>query len=569
MEVEQGKVARENLDVVVVGMGFSGIYVLNKVKGLGLKVRAYEKGNGVGGAWYWNRYPGARVDVPSLNYCYSMEEIWSEWDWTERYAGQEELERYANFVVDKLELRDLIKFSASVTSARWDAPTSRWLVDIEGGDRAATRYLVMATGTYSAPIRPAIRGIESFEGEIYFTSFWPAEAVDFTGKKVGIIGTGSSGMQTATELGHSAPLEHLYVFQRTANFALPKRNRPMDPGYQRTFKENYAEFWERARWSGSGAPVEGEVAPIAHLTDEEFEARISKAWEVGGPSIYGGITDLSINEFANNRVADYARKRIKERIDDPQIAELLTPRDHYIVARRVLTEDNYFEIYNLAHVDLVNIRKHPIEEVLANGLRTEERFYELDMIILATGFDSGTGALLRMDVTGRDGQTLSEKWSTGLRSYLGIGIAGFPNLLMAAGPGSPSIRSTGTVSAEQSGDWIADFISWMDEHGVESVEPTLDAEDQWTTHAAKVADATLLTKNDTQYVGANVPGKPRVFLCYIGGTGLYRRICDGVRKADYEGFVLRTPDGVIPAADTWAGLPEGAISQYGNGIPTI
>jgi cyclohexanone monooxygenase len=553
----------QELDAVVVGAGWAGMYMLVRLRKLGFRSRVFEAGSGVGGTWYWNRYPGARCDVPSLDYSYSFsEELEQEWEWTEHYAAQPEIERYANHVADRFDLRRDIQFDTRIISAVFDEESSRWDITTDRGDQVSARYCIMATGGYSAPIAPDIAGIDSFEGEMYFTATWPDEVVSFAHKRVGVIGTGSSGMQAITAIGASDPA-HLYVFQRTANFAVPAQNRPMEAEYQRRFKETSAKHREQGRYSGGGVVYPVPYGPVLGLTDEEFERQMAERWAVGGPAVCNSVTDLLESEAANRRVADYLRTRVRQRVDDPAVAELLCAEDHFVGVRRILIESGYFETFNQPNVTLVDVHHLPISEITPTGLETSDARYELDAIVFATGFDSGTGAMLRIDFTGIGGVTLAEKWASGPRTYLGLMIDGLPNLFTIAGPGSPSIRSTVIVSIEQHVDWIADFLTYLEEHQVEQVEPTPDAEEAWTAHVDQLAASTLLVRNDTQYVGANVPGKPRAYLAYTGGVGPYRVICDDVRASGYEGFVMRTHGGILASGGQWSG-PRSEVEAGGT-----
>lgn len=559
-------------DAVIVGAGWSGMYMLHRLRGLGLKVQVYEAGADVGGTWYWNRYPGARCDVPSLNYSYSFsEDIWKSWNWSERYAAQQEIEDYAKFVADQLDLRRDIQFNTTVTSARFDDIGNRWIVGLDPSGTVSTKYLMMGTGGYSAPITPRIADIGKFEGELLYTARWPRTKVSFQGKRVGVVGTGSSGIQVVTAIGQEKDFEKLVVFQRTANFAVPGHNHPHDPSYLEAFKRGYPEFWQQARTSASGTVLQGEIGPVKGLSDEEFVARMDAAWARGGQSVLNVITDLVVDPEVNERVAEYLRKRIRERVKDPYTAELLSPRGHYVGARRVLIENGYFETFNDPRVSLVDVRADPIERLTPGGLATRGNRYDLDMIIFATGFDSGTGALLRIDIEGRGHERLSAHWANGPRTYLGATIAGFPNLFVIAGPGSPSIRSNVIVSIEQHVNWITDLVQHMEEEGFEYVESSSEAEQQWTEHVANVAGSTLIVKNDTQYIGANVPGKPRTYLAYVGGVNLYRVICERVVEAGYEGFVFGGADGAETCSSReWSGPPTdpGLRTRFGASLET-
>jgi cyclohexanone monooxygenase len=548
-----------NFDAVVVGAGWAGMYMLIRLRELGLSARVFEAGSGVGGTWYWNRYPGARCDVPSLDYSYSFsEELQQEWQWSERYAAQEEIERYANHVADRFDLRRDIQLQTRVESASYDEPSRRWTIRTDKGDLVSARYCIMATGGYSIPIKPDIPGVDTFAGEMYYTSRWPKTPVDFAGKRIGVIGTGSSGMQTATAVATEG-VDHLYVFQRTPNYAVPARNHPLDLEFQREFKQRYDDHRRRARQSNFGIPFpQGDRSATAY-SDEEFQKRMQEVWEPGGSAILAAFTDILVNEDSNRRVSEYLRSTIRKRVNDPVVAEKLCAKTHFLGSRRLLVEDTYFEIFNEPNVTLVDVSESPIVEISPNGLRTAEAEYELDMLILATGFDSGTGALLQVDIRGRDGQQIKDTWAAGPQTYLGVMIHGYPNLFSIAGPGSPSIRSQVILSIEQHVDWITDLLAHAERNNIVEIEATAEAEDAWTAHVADVAASTLTIRDRTQYVGANIPGKPRVYLAYLGGVGRYRKICDTVRSHGYEGLEFRSASGASFCSDKrWTGLDQPA-----------
>jgi cyclohexanone monooxygenase len=558
---------RSDLDAIVVGAGFAGIYMLIKLRELGLATRVFETGGGVGGTWYWNRYPGARCDVPSMNYSYSFSpELEQEWHWSERYATQPEIERYANHVVERFQLRRDIQLNTPVASARYEESASRWEVRTSTDERFTARFLILATGGYSKPVHPDIPGIDNFGGETYFTAQWPHESVDVTGKRIGVIGTGASGMQTITALAEQ-PCEHLYAFQRTANFVVPARNKPMNPAYERKIKQNYQAFRERARQSGSGTVYEGPTRPVSDLSNDEFELHMKSAMDVGGPSVCGSVSDLVTNPRANERVAEYLRQHVRERVYNPATAERLCARGHTLGSRRVLIEDGYFEAFNQPNVSLVDIHDDGITAVDPTGVTTRAGHFPLDVLILATGFDSVTGAPLRIDITGRSGNTLPQAWANGPATYLGLMTHGFPNLFFITGPGSPSIRSNVMFSIEQHVDWIGGLIEYLQRRQVESVEPTVAAQRRWTNYVADCVASSLIANDATQYYGANVPGKPRVYLTYIGGTRSYRQICQAVREHGYEGFAM-TPARAVTPAPEWSGPPDGvsATGRFGNTI---
>jgi cation diffusion facilitator CzcD-associated flavoprotein CzcO len=565
-----GSVESEEFDVVVVGAGLAGLYMLQRLRESGFRVRVYEAGSGPGGTWYWNRYPGARCDGHSLSYSYSFSpELEQDWVWSEMYSAQPEIERYINHVADRFELRPDIRFNTRIDAAVYDEAAMRWDVRTDGGETVRTQYVIMATGGYSVPATPLLPGIDSFAGETYLTALWPKHDIDFAGKRVGIVGTGSSGTQTATELA-TEPLEHLYVFQRTANFLAPGRNRPADADYTAEFKSGYAEFREAARHSGNGSiypRVESlkplTMGPVGDLDDAAFAQRMQDLWECGGLFLLSAISDLMINEEVNLKVSEFFRSKVRERVNDPELAELLCPKGFFIGTRRIIAENGYLEIFNQPNVSLVDVKSDPIVEVTPTGLKTREHEYPLDVLICATGFDSGSGAMLQLDIRGRDGQRFTDKWADGPRTYLGLMANGFPNLFMIASPGSPSIRSNVMVSIEQHVEWIADALEDARGEAVLEIEASAPAEDAWTDHVAAVAASSLLTRADSQYFGANIPGKPRVYLAYLGGVGPYRKSCDAVRDNGYEGFIRRTATGVLPANREWSGAGQ-KLSVYGS-----
>jgi cyclohexanone monooxygenase len=552
--------------VIIVGAGFAGLYMLHRLREAGFPVQCFESGSGPGGTWYWNRYPGARCDIHSLAYSYSFsKELEQNWEWTELYAAQPEIERYANHVADRFDLRRSIQFNTRIVSCVYDKVDRTWTVTTDSGQTAKARYLIMATGGYSVPAKPQLPGLETFHGEAYFTNQWPQHTVDFTGKRVGIIGTGSSGVQTATAVAAEA-IRHLYIFQRTANFVVPGWNRPADPEYTREFKAGYNAFREAARWTGNGTlfpKVKSlgtlTTGPIAHLDDEALKARLEELWQAGGLYFFGGVSDLMTSEVANERVSEFFRQKIRERVRDPRLAELLTPRGFFIGERRIIAENGYLELFNRPDVSLVDVKSDPIEAITPTGVRTRDQAFPLDILILATGFDSGTGAMLNIDVRGTGGQRFRDKWVDGPITYLGLMANGFPNMFMLAQPGSPSIRSQVLVSIEQHVEWVSDLLEHAHKAGVVEIEASRAAEEAWTTHAADVAGKSLFARSETQYVGANIPGKPRVYLAYLGGVGLYRKTCDLVRDNGYEGFALRTVTGVLPGSEHWSGAGEAPL----------
>jgi cyclohexanone monooxygenase len=527
-----------SLDVVVVGAGFGGLYALHRLRGLGLSVRVYEAGSGVGGTWFWNRYPGARCDVESLEYSYSFSpELEQEWDWSERYAPQPEILRYINHVTDRFDLRRDIQFDTRVTAAAFDETSGRWRITTDRGDDLSVRFCVMATGCLSAVTTPDIKGLSGFRGNWFHTGRWPHEGVDFSGQRVGVVGTGSSGIQSIPVIAREA--SHVVVFQRTPNFSLPARNEPLAPATQAEVKADYGALRDAARSSFSAIAVSPPTEMAMEVEPDERQRRYEAAWARGGlMSVTTTFRDLILDKAANDTAADFIRSKIREIVDDPEVARVLTPTDHPFATKRPCLDTGYFETFNRDNVTLIDLRRTPITEVVPSGIRTTAGVHELDCIVFATGFDAMTGPLLRVDIRGRGSRPLSDKWSAGPRTYLGMATAGFPNLFILTGPGSPSVLSNMVMAIEQHVDWIADCLSFMAANELDAIEATAEAEDVWVDHVNQLANATLFPRANSWYMGANVPGKPRVFLPYVGGFPQYRSTCDDVAADGYRGFRL-------------------------------
>jgi cyclohexanone monooxygenase len=528
-----------DFDAVIVGAGFAGLYALHKLRDeMGLSARVFEAGDGVGGTWYWNRYPGARSDSSSWIYCYSFdEELRQEWRWSERYPQQEEMLGYLEHVSDRFDLNPDIQLGTRVTEATFDEETNRWEVRTDAGDVVSARFIVAALGALSAANVPDIPGMETFDGERYHTAEWPKEGVDFTGKRVGVIGTGATGIQVATELAEQ--VEHLTVFQRTPNYALPLGNHPLDAEFRQQYKENYEEIWKWVRHNFSGHDYDPIEKNTNEATPEERDRAYQERWDRGGFGLWlGNYDDILEDREANNAVSEWVRQKIRERIDDPETAEKLTPTDHAFGTKRVPLENGYYEIFNQDNVDLVDVKETPIEGITPTGVRTEGGEYEFDALVFATGFDAMTGPYNKIDIRGRDGELLRDKWAEGPRTYLGLMSAGYPNLFAITGPQSPSVLTNMPVAIEQHVDYISGVIGHMQDNGLEAVEPTREAEDEWVDHSQEVAHATLLPESATWYMGANIPGKPQVFLPYLGGLGPYREKCDEIAANGYEGFAF-------------------------------
>jgi cyclohexanone monooxygenase len=532
------------LDAVIVGAGFAGLYMLHRLRGLGLSAWVFEAGSGVGGTWYWNRYPGARCDVESMDYSYSFsDELQQEWRWSERYSAQPEILKYINHVADRFDLRRDVQLDTRVTSAVFDEATSRWTVETDRGDRVSARFCIMATGCLSDAQVPEITGLETFAGTWYHTGRWPHEGVDFTGRRVGVIGTGSSAIQSIPIIAEQAA--HLFVFQRTPNYSVPAHNAPLDPDYERRVKARYDEFRRQARESRVGFVVERSEDSALAVAPQVRQREYEKRWERGGLGFSATFADLLTNQDANDTAAEFFRAQIRTIVREPGIAEALTPKDYPLGTKRLCVDTSYYATFNRDNVTLVDLRKTPIEAITPRGVRTSDAEYAVGSLVFATGFDAMTGALLKIDIRGRAGRTLREKWAAGPRTYLGLTIAGFPNLFIITGPGSPSVLSNMIVSIEQHVDWIADCLAYLRDHGRDAIEATADAEDAWVAHVNEVGHATLYPLARSWYTGANVPGKPRVFMPYIGGVGVYRQKCDEVAKKGYEGFRL-TPGPARP-----------------------
>lgn len=521
-------------DAVVVGAGFAGLYMLYRLRQLGLRVRAYEAGDGVGGTWYWNRYPGARCDVESMQYSYSFsEDLQREWHWTERYPQQEEILRYINHVADRFDLRRDIQLETRVIKAVHDEKNSQWTVLTDRGDKVVTRFLISAAGCLSAGRVPDITGLDSFKGKWFHTGNWPHEKVDFTGRRVGVIGTGSSGIQAIPVIAREAA--QVVVFQRTPNFSIPAWNRPLTEEEQLAWKAKYPEHREKARRTRSGILYEYSQRATNDVNEEERQQEYERRWKRGGANFTHAFNDIFINRESNDKAAEFVRNKIRCTVKDPKVAELLSPNDHAIGTKRICVDTDYYETFNLEHVSLVDLRATPIQEIVPAGIRTDAATYELDAIVFATGYDAVTGSLDRIEIRGRGGKALKDKWSEGPRTYLGLMTAGFPNLFFITGPGSPSVLTNVVVAIEQHVDWISRCLQHMQAEDLDVAEPMAAAENEWVAHVNEVADKTLFPSTKSWYMGANVPGKPRVFLPYVGGFGNYTSICEEVVAEGYRG----------------------------------
>jgi len=527
------------LDALIIGAGFSGMYQLLCLRDrLGLSALVLEAGEGVGGTWYWNRYPGARCDSESHSYCYSFSpELLQEWVWTERYPEQPEIMRYMNHVADRFSLRRDIRFNTRVTGASWDAAENLWRVETHAGQHYAARYLIAAVGCLSTANVPKIAGLDSFEGRWLHTGEWPHEGVDFTGLRVGQIGTGSTGIQSVPVIAEQAG--HLTVFQRTANYSTPARNAPLTAEFQAWVKANYGDITQTMRQTRNGHWFRIQDRSVFSVSEEEREAAFERAWEKGGLQFRSEFGDITTNLEANSKAAEFIRRKIRETVTDPEKARLLSEIDHPYAAKRPPIDSGYFEAMNRDNVTLVDVKANPIVAITPTGIRTTAAEYEVDVIVFATGFDAMTGPLLRLNITGRDGLALSDAWAAGPRSYLGLQVEGFPNMFTVTGPGSPSVLTNMPVAIEQHVEWITQAIAHLRAEGVDRIEPDPQAVADWLVKVDEAAAETLLPQaSSSWYLGANVPGKPRVFMPYAGGMAKYREICDRVAAEGYTGFVL-------------------------------
>jgi cyclohexanone monooxygenase len=526
----------DNADVIVIGAGFAGMYLIRLLRDrMGLDVVVIEQAEDVGGTWFWNRYPGARCDVESMFYSYSFDdELQQEWVWTERYPSQPELLDYLNHVADRFDLRRSIHFSTTVESAVFDEQQNTWRVRTDRGFTVEAPVLVTAVGCLSAPSVPEFPGLDRYRGELLHTGMWPRSPVDFVGKRVAVIGTGSSGVQAIPEIASQA--ESLTVFQRTATFVVPARNRPLSDVERAVTKRSYPALREAARHSRAGVLLEMPIGSGNDLAPDVLDAELERRWWRNGHGVTATVSDLLVSEESNQIVSEFVRRKINEIVEDPDVAKRLEPHDYAIGTKRISLGTDYYETYNLPHVSLVSIRDTPVETFTEGGLVVDGQQYEFDAVVLATGYDALTGALNRLDIRGTGGGTLREAWEHGPTTYLGIGVHGFPNFFMVTGPGSPSVFTNMVASIEQHVEWIADHLAYMRAEGFTRAEVEAAAQEAWVAHVNELADQTLLPRAASWYLGANIPGKPRVFMPYIGGAGTYRDICDDVARNGYRGF---------------------------------
>ena len=530
-----------DFDLVVVGAGFSGLYMLHRARQLGFRTRVFEAGDEVGGTWYWNRYPGARCDSESVYYMLSdraSEDILQEWTWSERFAGQPEIWAYLKFVADKLDLRRDIQFNTRISAAHWDEQSQLWRLTTAVGEQVSARFFISAVGCLSTANIPEIPGLESFQGRWLHTGQWPHEPVSFAGRRVAVIGTGATGVQVVPEVAKEAA--QVYVFQRTPNFDIPGHNHPLEASEIEEIKRNYRNLWERTRQTGFGMPFEAAERSTFSVSPEERQQIYEGAWTQGGFHVgLDTFNDLLFDQEANDSIAEFVRTKIRETVKRPEVAEWLAPKDHAFFTKRPPLEHGYYQAFNRDNVALINLRQTPIEKITAQGIQTRDQEFQVDDIIFATGFDAMTGTLFRIDIRGRAGLALKEAWQDGPKTYMGLAAHGFPNMFMITGPQSPSVLTNMPVAIEQHVDWIADCLVYLREHGLAYIEADEEAQERWVAIAAQIAELTLLSKTDSWWRGANIPGKPRLLYPYVGGLNNYRVACDEVAAKGYEGFALR------------------------------
>ncbi|MBC79048.1 MAG: cyclohexanone monooxygenase [Chloroflexi bacterium] len=524
-------------DVIIIGSGFAGLYMLYKLREINLEAIIIEKASGVGGTWFWNRYPGARCDIESIEYSYSFsEDLQQEWNWSNRYSDQSEILEYLNHVADKFDLRKHIVFNTTVKSATYKESSNEWEINTESSSYIS-KFCVMATGTLSSIKEPTFEGLEDFQGESYITGRWPHEKVDFTNKKVGIIGTGSSAVQSIPVIANEA--KNLTVFQRSPNYSIPAKNRPLSNKEILNAKSNYSEIRNKAKYTRAGIGYnQFEERKILDFSKDYINTELNKRWDIGGQEIFtAGFTDVGIEPEANKIAAEFVKSKIKEIVNDPITADLLSPKDS-IGCKRLCADTNYFETFNKKNVELIDINSTPIKSITKKGLSTNKRDFDFDILIFATGFDAMTGALLSIDITGKNNKKLKDKWKDGPRSYLGISISDFPNLFTVTGPGSPSVLTNMIVAIEQHVEWIFDCIKFLYKSNKNNIEANVEFENSWMEHIEDIASNTLRYTCNSWYVGANVPGKKRVFMPYAGGFGNYREKCDEIASNSYNGFII-------------------------------
>jgi len=536
---QMGGAQAEELDVIIVGAGFGGFYLLDRLRNMGMSVQVFEAAEAAGGIWYWNCYPGARVDSPGAMYQFSREDLWRDWSFSELYPSWQELRAYFNYVDQKLDLSRDIRFNRRVKEAEFDQARNLWTVRSSDGSVAKSRYLVFCTGSASKPFMPDIPGLGDFAGQSHHTALWPQQGLDLAGKRVGVIGTGASGVQVAQTVAAAAA--ELTVFQRTPNMALPMRQKKLDEATIRRMKENYPSAYQKRTTTTGGFDYEALEKSAAEVSDVERQATFERLWEIGGLTPWAGsFNDLLVNEASNRAAYDFWRDKTRARIKDPVVAEMLAPTEppHPFGTKRPSLEQNFFDIFNQPNVKLVDLRQTPIERVTRSGIRTTKSEFDLDVIVLATGFDAVTGGLASIDIRGARGETLGEKWAKGVRTHLGMATADFPNLLFVYGPQSPNAFANGPTCAEVQGEWIADFFGHLRQGGLKRFEATVPAEEGWRKQVLESGDATLIPRADSWWIGANIPGKRRELLSYAAGLSKYMASCNESAERGYEGFVL-------------------------------
>ena len=535
-----------DVDVVVVGAGFSGLYLLYRLRKAGFSTRVFERGGDVGGTWYWNRYPGARCDVESLQYSYSFDEqLQQDWHWPEKFSAQPDILAYANHVADRFNLKKDIEFNVEVKASRFDENLKTWKITTNTGEEIDAQYFIMATGCISTTQIPNIKGLSDYVGNTFHTGDWPHEEVDFSGQSIAVIGTGSSGIQSIPVLAKQA--KKLTVFQRTPNYSIPSQNEPMTKKYERSWKDVYSERRKEMRYSAHGSLKDLNDVPALSVDEDQRQELYTKRWAIGGTGFLGSFNDLLTNADANYTAAEYVRQQVKRVVKDKETAEILCPRSYPIGTKRICIDTGYFETYNRENVKLVDISKKPIQRLVADGIIVDDQLYAFDSIIFATGFDAMTGSIFNVDIKGRGGLALKEKWNAGPKTYLGLMSASFPNLFMITGPGSPSVKSNMIMSIEQHVDLVIETLLSMRRKGLSVVEPELEAENKWVDHVQEVANKTLFPQANSWYMGANIAGKPRLFMPYIGGVGAYREICEEIVANNYRGFKFEKSKQAIAA----------------------
>ena len=535
-----------DVDVVVVGAGFSGLYLLYRLRKAGFSTRVFERGGDVGGTWYWNRYPGARCDVESLQYSYSFDEqLQQEWHWPEKFSAQPDILAYANHVADRFNLKKDIEFNIEVKASWFDENLKTWKITTNTGEEINAQYFIMATGCISTTQIPNIKGLSDYVGNTFHTGDWPHEEVDFSGQSIAVIGTGSSGIQSIPVLAKQA--KKLTVFQRTPNYSIPSQNEPMTKKYERSWKDVYSERRKEMRYSAHGSLKDLNDVPALSVDEDQRQELYTKRWAIGGTGFLGSFNDLLTNADANYTAAEYVRQQIQRVVKDKETAEILCPRSYPIGTKRICIDTGYFETYNRENVRLVDISKKHIQRLVTDGIIVDDQLYAFDSIIFATGFDAMTGSIFNVDIKGRDGLALKEKWNAGPKTYLGLMSASFPNLFMITGPGSPSVKSNMIMSIEQHVDLVIETLLSMRRKGLSVVEPELEAENKWVDHVQEVANKTLFPQANSWYMGANIPGKPRLFMPYIGGVGAYREICEEIVANNYRGFKFEKSKQAIAA----------------------